>query len=169
MSLKYRASDPHDCASVSPSVRSVSNSVRLSSPTVSHNVRRKWPMSARPTSYHCASLHLGISRRPVPPAGRGWFMALLSIDMTKICRLPRRLRAAAMDPAAATALVDTAPDVFPKVTSGAPRQAGPRAARRLPGPRYRLRGSIRPRSVRGRRGLRSQLEASPHHPRNKSS
>jgi hypothetical protein len=43
-----------DLASVSPIVRSVSNSVRRNHPTVSANLHRKPPLIARRTVHHCA-------------------------------------------------------------------------------------------------------------------
>src|SRR3954463_16167846 len=47
-----------DLASVSTSVRSISNSVRRTHPTVSANLRRKPPLIARRAGHHCAPLHL---------------------------------------------------------------------------------------------------------------
>jgi len=47
-----------DLASVSTSVRSISNSVRRTHPTVSPNLRRKPPLIARRAVHHCAPLHL---------------------------------------------------------------------------------------------------------------
>jgi toxin HigB-1 len=47
-----------DLASVSPSVRSVSNSVRRTHPPVSANLRRKPPLIARRVAYDCAPLHV---------------------------------------------------------------------------------------------------------------
>src|SRR4051794_31040546 len=54
--------EPDDLASVSTTVRSVSNSVRLWSPIFSRIVRRKRPLIARRTVHHCASLHLPTGR-----------------------------------------------------------------------------------------------------------
>jgi hypothetical protein len=45
-----------DLASVSTSVRSISNSVRRTHPTVSANLRRKPPLIARRAGHHCAPL-----------------------------------------------------------------------------------------------------------------
>src|SRR3954447_14872583 len=59
--------EPDDLASVSTTVRSVSNSVRLWSPIFSRIVRRKRPLIARRTVHHCASLQLC----RVQAAGRG--------------------------------------------------------------------------------------------------
>src|SRR3954454_5698609 len=47
-----------DLASVSTSVRSISNSVRRTPPPVSANLRRKPPLIARRAGHHCAPLHL---------------------------------------------------------------------------------------------------------------
>ena len=47
-----------DLASVSTSVRSISNSVRRTHPTVSANLRRKLPLIARRAVHHCAPLHV---------------------------------------------------------------------------------------------------------------
>jgi hypothetical protein len=49
-----------DLASVSPIVRSISNSVRRTHPTVSANLRRKPPLIARRAGHHCAPLHLAM-------------------------------------------------------------------------------------------------------------
>jgi hypothetical protein len=57
--LKDRASEPDDCASVSPSVRRVSAIVRRPRPPVSAIVRQKQAMSGRQAAHHCASLQLG--------------------------------------------------------------------------------------------------------------
>ena len=57
--------EPLDLASVSPSLRPVSNSVRRMHPSVSANVRRKLPLIARRTAHHCAPLQLaGPARTP---------------------------------------------------------------------------------------------------------
>ena len=50
--------DLRDLASVSPIVRSVSDSVRSWSPMFSPIVRRKVPLIARPPHFDCASLHV---------------------------------------------------------------------------------------------------------------
>ena len=50
-----------DLASVSPSLRSVSNNLRRDTPIVSPNLRRKPPLIARRTVYDCAPLHLADS------------------------------------------------------------------------------------------------------------
>ena len=50
-----------DLASVSTSVRSISNSVRRTHPTVSPNLRRKPPLIARRAVHHCAPLQLLVS------------------------------------------------------------------------------------------------------------
>jgi hypothetical protein len=55
--LTYRAPPSQDYASVSPSVRSISNSVRPPHPTVSPNVRRRASIACR-AAHHCASLQL---------------------------------------------------------------------------------------------------------------
>jgi hypothetical protein len=47
-----------DLASVSTSVRSISNSVRRTPPPVSANLRRKPPLIARRAGHHCAPLQL---------------------------------------------------------------------------------------------------------------
>ena len=47
-----------DLASISPTVRSVSNNVRRTPPSVSANLRRKPPLIARPPHFDCAPLHL---------------------------------------------------------------------------------------------------------------
>jgi hypothetical protein len=47
-----------DLASVSTSVRSISNSVRRTPPPVSANLRRKPPLIARRAAHHCAPLHV---------------------------------------------------------------------------------------------------------------
>src|SRR5271154_7203475 len=57
-----------DLASVSPSVRSISNSVRRTHPPVSANLRRKPPLIARRAVYDCAPLHV---RNPDPAAVAG--------------------------------------------------------------------------------------------------
>jgi len=49
-----------DLASVSRSVRSVSNNVRQSIPSVSANLRRKLPLIARRAVYDCAPLQIAI-------------------------------------------------------------------------------------------------------------
>src|SRR4051794_16142632 len=49
-----------DLASVSTSVRSISNSVRRTYPTVSANLRRKPPLIARRAVHHCAPLQVSI-------------------------------------------------------------------------------------------------------------
>jgi hypothetical protein len=56
-----------DLASVSTTVRSVSNNVRRTPSPVSANVRRKVPFIARRAVHHCAPLHLG---RPATGNGR---------------------------------------------------------------------------------------------------
>jgi hypothetical protein len=61
-----------DLASVSPIVRSVSNSVRRDHPTVSANLHRKPPLIARRTVHHCAPLQLRLddaSASPTTPPG----------------------------------------------------------------------------------------------------
>ena len=50
-----------DLASVSHSMRSVSNDVRESIPSVSANLRRKLPLIARRAVYDCAPLHVSSS------------------------------------------------------------------------------------------------------------
>jgi len=52
-----------DLASVSHSMRSVSNDVRQSIPSVSANLRRKLPLIARRAVYDCAPLHVRASVR----------------------------------------------------------------------------------------------------------
>ena len=60
--LSDHASEPDDCASVSPSVRWVSNSVRPPPPPVTATARWKRPLIARPTAHHCAPLHVVVIR-----------------------------------------------------------------------------------------------------------
>jgi hypothetical protein len=55
-----RASQAIYCASVSPTVRCVSTIVRRTAPSVSANVRRKWPSIARRDVYYCTPLHVVI-------------------------------------------------------------------------------------------------------------
>jgi hypothetical protein len=50
----------YDLASVSMTVRSVSNNVRRRPATVSSNVRQKQALIARRAVHHCASLHLPV-------------------------------------------------------------------------------------------------------------
>jgi hypothetical protein len=52
--------EPLDLASVSPRLRSVSNSVRRMHPSVSANLRRKSLLIARRAVHHCAPLHLPV-------------------------------------------------------------------------------------------------------------
>ena len=59
-----------DLASVSTSVRSISNSVRRTHPTVSANLRRKPPLIARRAVHHCAPLHLHLRQRRRDAEGR---------------------------------------------------------------------------------------------------
>ena len=47
-----------DLASVSPSLRSVSNNLRRDTPIVSANLRRNTPLIARRAGYDCAPLHV---------------------------------------------------------------------------------------------------------------
>ena len=59
--------EPADLASVSPIVRSFSNSVRRTHPIVSANLRQKPPLIARPPHFDCAPLHVGfnpVSQKP---------------------------------------------------------------------------------------------------------
>jgi hypothetical protein len=57
-SAGYHTPQVVDCASVSPSVRSVSAIVRRTPASVSANVRRNGCFIARRAVYHCAPLHL---------------------------------------------------------------------------------------------------------------
>jgi hypothetical protein len=59
--------EPLDLASVSPSLRSVSNSVRQTHPSVSANLPRKRPSIARRAVHHCAPLHIGAQSLPPNP------------------------------------------------------------------------------------------------------
>ena len=59
----------YDLASVSHSVRSVSNSVRQSGPSVSANLRLKSPLIARPPHFDCAPLHISAAERLQPGCG----------------------------------------------------------------------------------------------------
>ena len=66
-----------DLASVSTSVRSVSNSVRRTHPPVSANLRRKPPLIARRAGYDCAPLQLRAMRSSIGIARRMRSMAFL--------------------------------------------------------------------------------------------
>ena len=58
-----------DLASVSPIVRSFSNSVRRTPPIVSANLRQKPPLIARRPHFDCAPLHLAPMMRPPVSSG----------------------------------------------------------------------------------------------------
>ncbi len=62
--------EPLDLTSVSPSLRSVSNSVRRTHPSVSANLRRKRPSIARRAVHHCAPLHIAGARQQEADAPR---------------------------------------------------------------------------------------------------
>jgi hypothetical protein len=59
-----------DLASVSMTVRSISNSVRRTHSPVSTNVRQKTPLIARQAVYDCAPLHVAVGRGTAPGSDR---------------------------------------------------------------------------------------------------
>jgi hypothetical protein len=93
-----------DLASVSNIVRSVSNSVRRMTATVSSNVRQKQALIARRAIHHCASPHLGVETqrqwsdqaiaRTIP-----YLLGLFSIVTLLATRLGKRSRLAVADAA----------------------------------------------------------------------
>ena len=67
-----------DLASVSPSLRSVSNNLRRDTPIVSPNLRRNTPLIARRTGYDCAPLHLAAWQDVATGGGYGQAAAALT-------------------------------------------------------------------------------------------
>ena len=87
----------HDLASVSPTVRSVSDSVRPTPASVSANVRQKQALIARRAVHPCASLHICCCKpEPAPSTARsgrcsnggiqGWPTTILPLPVRRTRR-----------------------------------------------------------------------------------